>query len=81
MRAVLPAMLLTFLTLGALPSSAQSLSGGGSGGGGIQGGEGAPGGGTGLPGAVANGTTKYGIGTHASHGRRFQNHYHLRPRR
>ncbi len=45
-----------------LPAWQPPLSGGGSGGGAIQGGEGAPGGGTGIPGAIVNNTTAFGIG-------------------
>lgn len=48
--------------LGATPALAAPLSGGGSGGGAIEGGSGAPGSGVGIPGAIANNTTAEGIG-------------------
>ena len=44
------------------PAFAAPLSGGASGGGAIQGGEGAPGGGVGIPGAILSGMTADGIG-------------------
>ncbi len=48
--------------LGAAPALAAPLSGGGSGGGAIEGGSGAPGSGVGIPGAIMNNTTAEGIG-------------------
>lgn len=48
--------------LGAAPAFAAPLSGGGSGGGAIEGGSGAPGSGVGIPGAIVNNTTAEGIG-------------------
>lgn len=56
------AVLLAGLALFGTPAMAQLLSGGASGGGAIQGGDGAPGSGTGVPGAIVNNTTAQGIG-------------------
>ena len=48
--------------LSVAPACAAPLSGGGSGGGAIEGGSGAPGSGVGIPGAIVNDTTAEGIG-------------------